>query len=97
MLSIPSEAVSLTGEFTFDVKLTSCGAPDAAVTAALAVDFGVTATVAQSMQVMAFFLSDTTTGGTTSNGTRTTNATVAGKRCDTPQPNRHSDPCVGCC
>ena len=61
-----------------DVNLTSCEAPDAAVTAALAVDFGVTATVAQSMQVMAFFLFDTTTGGTTSNGTTNTNATVAG-------------------
>ena len=69
-----------------------------AVTAASAADLGVTATVAQSMQVMAFFLSDPTTGGTTSNGTTTTNATAAGwKRCDTPQPNRHSDLCVGCC
>ena len=48
------------------------------VTAALAADLGVTATVAQSMQVIAFFLSDTTTGGTTSNGTTTTNATAVG-------------------
>ena len=40
-------------------------------------DQGVNATVAQSMQVMAFFLSDTTTGGTTSDGTTTTSATAA--------------------
>ena len=67
MLSKPSEAASLTGEFTFDVNSTSCGAPDRRHCYS-----------GQSMQVMAFFLSDTTTGGTTSNGTTTTNATVAG-------------------
>ena len=131
-LSLPhsSEAASLTGEFTVDVNLTSCGAQNSAVTAALATDLGldsligcsdrrslsvfrrltswhirftvlvfrslwsevrtaastivediasfaltlsctlcdqsVNATVAQSMQVVALSLSDTTTGGTTS-------------------------------
>ena len=41
-LSLPdsSEAASLTGEFTVDVNLTSCGALNAAVTAALAADLG---------------------------------------------------------
>ena len=41
-LSLPdsSKAASLTGEFTVDVNLTSCGALDAAVTAALAANLG---------------------------------------------------------
>ena len=39
---------------------------------------GVNATVTQSMRVMAFFLSNTTIGGTASDGTTTTSATAAG-------------------
>ena len=66
------------------------------VTAALAADLGVTATVAQSMQVIAFFLSDTTTGGTTSKWYHDHKCDRSWKRWDTPQPNRHSDLCVRC-
>ena len=65
--------------FAISVSLAGCsdGSASFALTLSGALcDQGVNAT-AQSMQVMAFFLSDTTTGGTTSGGTTTTSA-VAG-------------------
>ena len=52
-------------------------------------DQGVNATVAQSMQVMAFFLSDTTKDDLRRDHDHMCHRSWG--RCDTAQPNRHSD------
>ena len=59
-------------------------------------DQGVNAIVTQSMRVMDFFLSNTTTGGTASDGITTTSATAV-EDAVKPQSKRHSDLCVECC